>query len=157
MTLTSKFSKTAAILVAAAGLFGANAAFADQCPAGKTGMDVTKPGPMTPSGVTDTVISNIDLKAYGSAGHQLRMRRLVVQPGGIVPWHSHQDRPALIYVMEGTVTEYASNCAVPIVHKTGDISTETKEVSHWWKNTGKTVAKLLSSDVFHDQKTASME
>jgi quercetin dioxygenase-like cupin family protein len=60
-------------------------------------------------------------------------------------------------VLEGTVTEYASNCAVPIVHKAGEVSVETKEVAHWWKNTGKTVVKLLSSDVFHDQKTAATQ
>src|SRR4051812_6403193 len=99
------------VLLAAASLFGAGAALADECPVGKTGMDVTKPGPMTPSGVTDTVISNIDLKAYGSAGHQLRMRRLVVQPGGIVPWHSHAERPANILVVSGSITEYRSTCA----------------------------------------------
>lgn len=123
------------------------------------GVNVTKPGPSEPKDVKDTVLSSVDLgqEIPGFEGRKLRTRMLVIQPGGIVPWHSHQDRPALIYVMEGTVTEYASNCSVPIVHKTGDISTETKEVSHWWKNTGKTVAKLLSSDVFHDQKTASME
>ena len=30
---------------------------------------------------------------------------LVVQPGGIVPWHSHADRPALIYVVSGEIVE----------------------------------------------------
>jgi quercetin dioxygenase-like cupin family protein len=41
-----------------------------------------------------------------------------------VPWHSHEDRPALIYVVSGTIFEYASNCAVPIEHKTGEVSVE---------------------------------
>ena len=50
------------------------------------------------------------------------MRRLAIKPGGVVPWHSHDDRPALIYVVVGEITEYASNCAVPIVHKAGEVA-----------------------------------
>jgi hypothetical protein len=70
-------------------------------------------------GVTDTVISAIDLSQEPAniAGRTLRLRELVVQPGGVVPWHSHGDRPAIIYIVEGSITEYASNCAVPILHK----------------------------------------
>ena len=39
-----------------------------------------------------------------------------------MPWHSHGDRPAIIYIAEGEIVEYASNCAVPIVHKAGEIA-----------------------------------
>ena len=61
-----------------------------------------------------------------------------------MPWHSHADRPAIIYIIEGEIVEYASNCAVPIVHKAGDVVAETPEVSHWWKNLGdKTVVLHL--------------
>lgn len=149
----------AAGFVAAALSVTAGAAFAGSCPPDKVGINVTKPGATEPKDVKDTVLAGIDLgkEIPGFEGRKLRTRMLEIQPGGVVPWHSHEDRPALIYVLEGTVTEYASNCAVPIEHKAGDISIETKEVAHWWKNTGKTVVKLLSSDVFHDQKTVSME
>lgn len=51
---------------------------------------------------------------------QFRLRQLDIKPGGIVPWHSHDERPAMIYIIKGSVTEYASNCAVPIVHKGPD-------------------------------------
>ena len=57
-------------------------------------------------------------------GRELRFRKLTIEPGGIVPWHSHDDRPALIFVQQGKIEEYASNCAVPIVHKAGDIRPE---------------------------------
>ena len=158
-------SRTALRSLAAAGVFAsalavtAGVALAGECPADKVGVNVTKPGATEPRDVKDTVLASIDLgkEIDGFQGRALRTRMLEIQPGGVVPWHSHEDRPALIYVIEGTVTEYASNCAVPIVHKPGEISVETKEVAHWWKNTGKTVAKLLSSDVFHDQKTAATQ
>ena len=35
----------------------------------------------------------------------MRVRQLEIQPGGIVPWHSHADRPALIYVVSGEIVE----------------------------------------------------
>jgi quercetin dioxygenase-like cupin family protein len=82
----------------------------------------------------------------------MRIRRLVVQPGGIVPWHSHADRPALIYIVSGSIQEYASNCSVGIEHKAGEVSIEKLGVEHWWKNTGKVPAVLLSSDIFHEMK-----
>ena len=81
---------------------------------------------------------------------KFRLRRLVIQPGGIVPWHSHGDRPAIIYVVEGSVTEYASNCAVPIVHKAGDVARETHATAHWWQNNGKAAVTLLSFDIAGD-------
>ncbi|MBX7253237.1 MAG: cupin domain-containing protein [Candidatus Promineofilum sp.] len=65
---------------------------------------------------------------------------------------SHGDRRALIYVVEGSVTEYASNCAVPIVHKAGEVSVETKQVSHWWKNTGDEPVVLISADLLQSGK-----
>jgi len=65
MILTNTFGKAASAALLLAGLFGAAAASAGECPAGKTGMDLTKPGPMTPAGVTDTVISSIDLSRRG--------------------------------------------------------------------------------------------
>ena len=80
----------------------------------------------------------------------------MVQPGGVVPWHSHGDRPAIIYIVSGEITEFASNCAVPIVHKVGDAAPETKATSHWWQNTGKTPAALLSADLPMDEKDHTM-
>lgn len=79
---------------------------------------------------------------------QFRLRELDMKPGAVVPWHSHDNRPAMIYVVSGEVVEYASNCAVPIVHKAGDVAPEKKGTSHWWKNTGATTAVLISVDLF---------
>ena len=79
-----------------------------------------------------------------------------IEPGGIVPWHSHADRPALIYVEQGEIHEFASNCAAPIVHKAGDLRRETSETSHWWKNLGDTTVILLVGDVLHDKNDHHM-
>ena len=147
---------TAAALVVTV---AASAAFANGCPAGKTVADGQgqQPGATKPVGVTDTILTSIDLakEKVALADHALRMRRLVIQPGGVVPWHSHGDRPALIYIVQGQVTEYASDCAVPILHKAGDWSRDA-DIAHWWKNFGKTPAVLISVDIFHDQSDDNM-
>lgn len=140
---------TAAIAAVAAGSF-ATPAVAAQC--ATAGMTDLANAPTMPKGVTDDVLSAIDLGPEIKVdGRQLRTRRLVVQPGGIVPVHSHKDRPALIYVVSGSITEHSSACGAPIEHKAGDISREADGLSHYWQNHGKEPAVLLSSDVFHGQ------
>lgn len=141
---------TAAALALAAPFAFAAPAMAGECPSGKETANALAGHPTMPKDVTDTVIGAIDLGSeIGVAGRELRTRRLVIQPGGIVPFHSHKDRPALIVTVSGQVTEYRSTCGVGIVHKAGDISREAEGISHWWKNEGTEPAVLLSSDVFH--------
>lgn len=143
--------KLAALGLVAAAVF-TTPAFAGDCPQGQEKANPLANAATMPRDVTDTVIGAIDLgKEIGVDGRMLRTRRLVIQPGGIVPMHSHADRPALIYTVSGTVVEHRSTCAVPIVHKAGDISREADGISHWWQNEGKEPVVLLSSDVFHGQ------
>jgi quercetin dioxygenase-like cupin family protein len=131
------------------------AAQAGECPADKVKNGALTTGEMMPQGVTDDVVASIDLAPKGSGfeGETLRLRKLVVQPGGVVPWHDHKTRPANIYIVSGTIEEYRSSCEVPIVHKAGDAISEFGEsLAHWWKNTGNEPAVLLSADIFHSGK-----
>ncbi len=133
-------------------------AFAGECPAGQMRADATKPVDYGPKAVTDMVLAQIDLSGEKIAlnGHLMRVRKLEIQPGGIVPWHSHGDRPALIYVVSGQIYEHASNCAVPILHKAGEVARETHLTSHWWKNEGTAPVVLLSFDIQHDPNDHNM-
>jgi hypothetical protein len=54
----------------------------------------------------------------------------------------------MIYIVTGEIVEYASNCAVPIVHRAGDVAPESNGISHWWQNHGKQASKLISVDLF---------
>jgi quercetin dioxygenase-like cupin family protein len=147
-----------ATVVSFATVMAANAAFAGQCPADKRGVDVTKPSNAAATDVTDKVLASIDLakEKVALAEHHLRIRQLEIKPGGIVPWHSHGDRPALIYVIKGEIYEYASNCAVPILHKAGEVAPETSATAHWWKNTGTETVVLISADLLQDQNDHNM-
>ena len=140
------------VLAGTALVLAATFAQAGECPKDKVLAGATKPGATMPSGVTDNVLGSIYLggemiKAYG---YKFRLRRLVVDPGGVVPWHEHKERPALIYIVSGQITEYRSSCVVPIVHKAGDLAVESGDLAHWWKNTSKKPAILISSDVLPD-------
>jgi quercetin dioxygenase-like cupin family protein len=152
-------SRRTVALGAALGAFAITTeAMAALCPPGKEGVDVMGPGATMPKGVSDTVMGSIDLinEKVKLAGYQLRTRRLVIEPGGEVPWHSHAERPAMIYILQGTITEYKSTCSVPLVHSAGDLAVETREVSHWWKNTGDQPVIILSFDLFHKSQDPRM-
>jgi quercetin dioxygenase-like cupin family protein len=149
----------AVAVLAAAASIGAQAG---ECPADKVVAD-GKGQPMSTEaakGVTDVVVRSTDLakEPVAIAGRALRARRLDVAPGGVVPWHSHGDRPAQILIASGEIVEYASTCAVPIVHKAGDITAEKSPTSHWWKNLGTAPVVIYSFDLFRveDKKNEKM-
>jgi quercetin dioxygenase-like cupin family protein len=155
---TSARSIVLAGLAAGSLLIGVSSAVAGGCPADKMKADVRQPATHAAKGVTDTVLAAIDLEKEPAniKERQLRFRKLTIEPGGIVPWHSHDDRPAIIYVAEGEIVEYASNCADPIVHKAGDIRPETHGTSHWWQNLGNKSVILFVGDVLHDNNDKNM-
>lgn len=138
-------------------------AHAGECPTDKVVPD-GKGQPMSAAqparGVTDKVVSstNLALEPVAIQGRLFRARRLDIAPGGVVPWHSHGDRPAQILIASGEITEYASTCAVPIVHKAGDVAAEKSPTSHWWRNDGTTPVVIYSFDLFRveDKKNEKM-
>jgi len=158
LTASSRAARGFAAATAfASALAFAGPAAAGECPAGKMMAGAINPGHAAKN-VTDSVLAQIDLGGEKVAlnGHNMRVRKLIIQPGGIVPWHSHADRPALIYVVSGAIYEYASTCAVPILHKTGDVARETHATAHWWKNTGTVPVVLLSFDIQRDPADKNM-
>ena len=149
---------TLACMIAISSAVSLSSALAGQCPADQVKQDAREPATVAAKGVTDTTLSAIDLSKEPAQinDRQLRFRKLTVEPGGIVPWHSHADRPALIYVAQGEIVEYASDCRGPIVHKAGEIRPETNPTSHWWKNLGKKTVVLFVGDVLHDKNDKNM-
>jgi len=161
--MTSIGNHRAWLRLTAAAVFVATTSFAFSAQAGECPADQRKPNArqavnLPGSGVTDTTLGAIDLgkEMAKIKGRELRFRKMVIQPGGVVPWHSHDDRPALIYVAEGEIIEYASNCAGPIHHKAGEIRAETQGTSHWWKNLSDAPVVLFIGDVRHDPNDKHM-
>lgn len=150
-----KFNLSQRAVAAAALAFAAVSVHAGECPADQrrpngTGQPMSA---IAASGVTDAVITSIELarEPVSVQGRLLRARKLDIAPGGVVPWHSHSDRPALLLIASGEITEYASTCAVPIQHKAGDITPERSPTSHWWKNTGSKPVVIYAFDLFRSE------
>jgi len=158
----SKQNTRARVLTLAVAIAGsmvvASAAVAGECPTDKMKPNVRAMVDTKAVGLSDVTLGSIDLSKQPAhiEGRELRFRKLTIEPGGIVPWHSHDDRPALIFVEQGEIVEYASNCEVPITHKAGDIRPEVYGTSHWWKNLGKETVILYVGDVRKDPNDHNM-
>jgi quercetin dioxygenase-like cupin family protein len=145
-------------LLATCALAGIGLAHAGECPSGQAAANPLPGAPTAAVGVTDTELAAIDLAQENVHLDQrrLRMRHMTIAPGGIVPLHSHEDRPALIMVVSGEIYENNSKCAVPILHKAGDIAREHLGTRHWWVNSGAVPVELTIADLVNDAKPATM-
>jgi quercetin dioxygenase-like cupin family protein len=133
-------------------------AFAGVCAADKVGANALPGAATAPVGVTEMELSSIDLskEAVNLPQRRLRFRHMEIAPGGVVPLHTHADRPALIMVNQGQIFEYSSQCTVPILHKAGEIGRESNGLKHWWKNEGNVVVILTIADIVNDKKPETM-
>ena len=65
-------------------------------------------------GVTAELLATVDLgpEIEGMAGRQLRMRMVTIEPGGVFgPIHDHKDRPGIVYILQGTITDHRDGVA----------------------------------------------
>jgi quercetin dioxygenase-like cupin family protein len=81
----------------------------------------------------------------GLEGYKLRMRRITAEPGGAAPEHSHQGRPAMIYVLQGRFTDHRNGVARE--YGVGPGWPEDNGTTHWVENRGKEPAVQLSVDL----------
>jgi quercetin dioxygenase-like cupin family protein len=109
--------------------------------------------PKDNKGFKATVKQVVDLgpEIEGMTGRQLRMRLLTIEPGGYIGIHSHKDRPAVVYFLQGTDTVTLEDGTVK-VFRPGDTSSANKDTTHWHRNDGKEPVVLIAVDVFHNAK-----
>jgi quercetin dioxygenase-like cupin family protein len=98
-----------------------------------------------------TTVVDLGSEIEGLAGRQLRMRVLTIEPDGYIGVHSHKDRPAVVYFMQGTDEVGQADGSKKIMHS-GDTSTATKNTTHYHRNIGKDNVILIAVDVFHTAK-----
>ena len=101
--------------------------------------------PMDNKGLDAKVESTIDL-APDMPGYQLRLRTITFEPGGIAGFHSHKQRPAFAYVMQGNLTELRQGGYEKTVGP-GGVITESRDVEHWAENRGGNKVVLIGVDV----------
>jgi quercetin dioxygenase-like cupin family protein len=103
-------------------------------------------------GVTVKQLASLDLglEIEGMAGRQLRMRIITFEPGGVFgPIHNHIDRPGMVYILQGTITDHRNGLANDYGPGLG--WPEDKNTTHWLENKGTTQAVEISVDIFRQQ------
>ena len=110
------------------------------------GMAISQQSPPTENkGVEVKAMGTIDL-APDMPAHQLRLRSVLVEPGGLIGIHSHKDRPAFVYVLEGTLTELKEG-GYTRAYNAGEALTESQDVTHWAENRGTGKVVFVGVDI----------
>jgi quercetin dioxygenase-like cupin family protein len=103
-------------------------------------------------GVAVQVLATVDLagEIEGMAGHQLRMRTVTIEPGGVLgPIHDHVGRPGTVYILQGTITEHRNGVATDYGPGVG--WPEDRNTTHWVENRGTTPAVEISVDIVRQE------
>jgi len=104
--------------------------------------------PPETSGVATKVLATVDLagEIEGMAGHQLRMRMVTIEPGGVFgPIHDHKGRPGTVYILQGTITDHRDGVATD--YEPGLGWPEDRDTLHWLENRGTIPAVEISVDI----------
>jgi len=100
------------------------------------------------TGVTVDLLAALDLgdEIEGMAGRQLRMRMVTIEPHGVFgPLHDHRDRPGMVYVLQGTITDHRDGTTTDYGPGLG--WPEDRNTLHWLENRGTVPAVEISVDI----------
>ena len=92
-------------------------------------------------------------KQIGLSGYEIRLREIVIEPGGQIARHSHAARPGVVQVISGSWTEgrAAGEGMKPTLtdYYAGkkEALLETWDTEHWGWNTGSEPAHILACDL----------
>ena len=103
-------------------------------------------------GVTTQFLGTVDLgpEIEGMEGRELRMRMVTIEPGGVYgPLHDHVDRPGIVYILEGTITDHRDG--VSTEYGPGLGWPEDHATLHWLENRGDVAAVEISVDIVRKQ------
>jgi quercetin dioxygenase-like cupin family protein len=99
-------------------------------------------------GITVEFLSAVDLgpEIEGLAGRQLRMRKVTFEPGAVFsPLHDHKDRPGIVYILQGSITDHRGGAATDYGPGVG--WPEDRNTTHWLENKGTIPAVEISVDI----------
>ena len=100
--------------------------------------------------ISDPVVMDLTPWAGDMKGRQLRIRKFEIAPGGVNAVHSHDDRPDVSYLVQGTLTEHRAGGFLET--RAGDtLHAAGKGVTHWVENKGSIPAVLIVADILKPQ------
>ena len=103
-------------------------------------------------GVTVKLLSTVDLglEIEGMTGRQLRMRMVTFESGAVFgPIHDHIDRPGIVYILQGTITDHRNGVAMDYGPGVG--WPEDRNTTHWLENRGTIPAVEISVDIVRQE------
>jgi quercetin dioxygenase-like cupin family protein len=115
---------------------------------GVVGASAQQGAPTENKGLKITAPATLDLgpEIPGMDGRQLRLRVLTLEPGGVIGIHSHKDRPAVVHLVEGTLTVHTDRGDVRDI-AAGTSWSENKDTVHWAENRGTRPVVFIAADV----------
>ena len=119
---------------------------------GEISTAVAQQAPTENKGIKVEALSGFALGKQGLddlTQRQMRIRQITIEPGGVAGFHSHRDRPALTYIIKGSLTEHRKG-GPDRTYKAGEVITEGTDVDHWAENTSSEPATLISVDLFKE-------
>jgi quercetin dioxygenase-like cupin family protein len=130
------------IMTILVGLFAVGFAFIAGYAAGQ------RQPPTETVGQSEEMLRAIDLtnELDSTKGRPLRMRKVTLQPGGVLGLHNHVDRPAVTYLLQGQMT-YRQQGKPDLVANPGDGFAEGRATTHWAESTGKVPAVWIAVDI----------
>jgi quercetin dioxygenase-like cupin family protein len=104
--------------------------------------------PTESKGFEDVELRSIDLASEIDTvkGYKLRMRRLILQPGGVIGFHDHKGRPTVSYLLKGTLVSRSPGKA-DLVITAGGGHTVGMADGHWVENRGTETAEWIVVEV----------
>jgi len=108
--------------------------------------------PTKSKGTHSDVLRTVDLteEIDSVTDRKLRMRRITIQPGGVIRLHSHKGRPEVSYLLSGSIIfHYGEPEGKPdlVLTNPGDGFAEGKATAHWAENRGTAPAVLILVDI----------
>jgi len=105
--------------------------------------------PTKAKGVTAKAVASLELGPQFPElqGRHLRARVATFEPGGYGAIHSHQDRPTVLYVLQGTLSDCKPDGTCTEVHE-GQAKAEGKDsIELWHANRGAKPLTVLVIDI----------
>jgi quercetin dioxygenase-like cupin family protein len=116
-----------------------------ECPADRTQANARNEGFGPSSGVESADIALTPLASDPTRA--VRLRRIVVQPGGVIPWHDHAQIQGMALLVSGEMVELRNTCLDPITYRAGDVAREDDATAHSWRNEGDSEAVIIVAHV----------
>jgi len=106
--------------------------------------------PPAEAGLTTVGVSAGDIALTplaSDATRAVRLRRLMIAPGGSVGWHDHRSVQGMAMIVSGEAVEYRVGCARPMTYRAGDVAIEDAGTEHAWRNVSAAPVVIVTAQV----------